>query len=72
MWVGDTWGKLQGAQVAEGRGNVGKEPLLWFLGEGTGNAGSVGSGLAGLDHFWALGHRDSLVAWYLPWAMRSD
>lgn len=35
----------------------GQEPLLGFLGEGTGEAESSGSGLANFNHFGALGWR---------------
>lgn len=57
------WGKLQGAQVAEGRGNVGKEPLLWFLGEEQAAQGQraqdwlvwIISGLWGIGTLWLPG-----------------
>lgn len=42
-------------QEAEGaRGRCGQEPWLWFLREGTGEAGKAGLGLPGLNHFSGL------------------
>lgn len=53
-------------QEAEGaRGKCGPERLLWFLKEGTGDAGETGLGLAGLNNFsglWGIGAGPSCLA----------
>lgn len=51
---GHAWGDTEFSQEAAESGKPHQETLLWFLGEGTGKAGSTGLGLASLNHLSGL------------------
>ena len=50
-------GKHRVGQEVEGMRSCGQEPSLWFLWEGTGEAGHTGLGVARLNNSSGSGHR---------------
>lgn len=54
---GHAWGNTEFGQEAAEREKPYQEPLLWFLVEGTGKAGSTGLGGQFESFQWALGHK---------------